>query len=72
MRVATSLRLDETAGLDVDTFAHYVIAPAVPLGRVGTEDEVASAIIFLAPALRSSSPAAASVSTVVPSFGLVG
>jgi 3-oxoacyl-[acyl-carrier protein] reductase len=38
------------AGLDVDSFAHEYIAPAIPLGRVGTEDEVASAIVFLASA----------------------
>jgi 3-oxoacyl-[acyl-carrier protein] reductase len=50
-RLRTMLtRSAEAAGLDVDTFAHQRIAPAIPFGRVGTEEEVASAIVFLASA----------------------
>jgi 3-oxoacyl-[acyl-carrier protein] reductase len=40
----------EAASVDVDTFAHDHIAPTIPLGRVGTEDEVAAAVVFLASA----------------------
>jgi 3-oxoacyl-[acyl-carrier protein] reductase len=40
----------EAASVDVDTFARDHIAPTIPLGRVGTEDEVAAAIVFLASA----------------------
>jgi NAD(P)-dependent dehydrogenase (short-subunit alcohol dehydrogenase family) len=38
----------DAAGLDVEAFAREHVAPAIPLGRVGTEDEVAAAIVFLA------------------------
>ena len=36
-----------TAGLDVVAFAHDVVGKALPLGRVGTADEVARMIVVL-------------------------
>ena len=40
----------DPVGVDVETFAQNHIAPAIPAGRVGTEREVAAAIMFLASA----------------------
>jgi 3-oxoacyl-[acyl-carrier protein] reductase len=38
----------EAAGMDVDEFAEKRLAPELPLGRVGTADEVARMIVVLA------------------------